>query len=153
MMPGSPAPRAPTGTMSARIAAIRARPARSTGAVLAGFVAAGALSLGTDALMHGLGVYPPWGEPMYATAPLLLALGYRIAYTGFAGYLTARLAPRRPQRHALILGALGLVSGTAAAITTIPMNLSPAWFPIAIALTALPAAWYGGARYARSVRA
>lgn len=127
-----------------------ARPWRSAGAIAAGFVTVFVLSLGTDAVMHALGVYPPWGEPMYATAPLLLALGYRIAYTALAGWRTARLAPRHPRRHALVLGIVGLVSGTAAAITTIPLDLSPAWFPIAIALTALPAAWYGGVLYERA---
>ncbi len=48
-------------------------------------------------------------------------------------------------RHALALGVVGLVLSTIAAITTIPMDLSPSWFPIALVLTALPCAWLGGA--------
>ena len=47
---------------------------RSTGAVFLGFVAVVALSLGTDQVLHVLAVYPPWGQPMYATGLLLLAL-------------------------------------------------------------------------------
>ena len=78
---------------------------RSTFAVIAGFVAIFVLSLATDQVLHSLGVYPPWGEPMRATSLNLLALSYRLVYDTFGCYLTARLAPRHPMRHALILGA------------------------------------------------
>jgi hypothetical protein len=36
----------------------------SIAAVLAGFFAVAAASLGTDQVFHLLKVYPPWGEPM-----------------------------------------------------------------------------------------
>jgi hypothetical protein len=49
----------------------------------------------------------------------------------------------------MILGGIGFVVGTAGAIATIPMQLAPAWYPIAIAVTALPCAWLGGALYRR----
>jgi hypothetical protein len=35
----------------------------------------------------------------------------------------------------------------AGAFATVPMNLGPAWYPIALAVTALPLAWLGGALY------
>ncbi|MGH8630098.1 MAG: hypothetical protein ACREU7_04930, partial [Burkholderiales bacterium] len=76
---------------------------------------------------------------------LLLALAYRIVYAVAGCYLAARLAPRHPMRHALVLGAIGFVLSTAGAVATIPMDLGPAWYPIALALTALPCAWLGGA--------
>ena len=41
-------------------------------------------------------------------------------------------------------GVIGFVLGTTGAIATIPMHLGPAWYPIAIAATALPCAWLGG---------
>jgi hypothetical protein len=119
--------------------------ARSALAVLAGFVTVVALSLGTDQLFHVLDVYPPWGEPMRAPGLNLLALGYRTVYAVLGSYVTARLAPRSPLRHALVVGAIGLVLGTLGALATIPMDLGPAWYPIAIAATALPCAWLGGA--------
>jgi hypothetical protein len=50
-------------------------------------------------------------------------------------------------RHALILGIVGLVLSAAGAIATIPMDLGPAWYPIALVITALPCAWLGGALY------
>jgi hypothetical protein len=120
---------------------------RSTGAVLLGFVAVIVLSLGTDQLLHALEVYPPWGRPMYDTGLLLLALAYRTVYAVVGCYIAASFAPRNPMRHALALGVVGLVLSLAGAVATIPMNLGPAWYPIALALTALPCAWLGGALY------
>jgi hypothetical protein len=122
---------------------------RGAGAVLAGFVAVVVLSLGTDQVLHMLQVYPPWDQPMFDPGLNLLALSYRIVYTIVGGYITARVAPQSPMRHALVLGAIGTVIGTAGAIATIPMHLGPSWYPIAIALTALPCAWLGGTLYLR----
>ena len=118
---------------------------RSTGAVLLGFIAVVALSLATDQVLHSLEVYPPWGQPMHDTGLVLLALSYRIVYGVLGSYIAARLAPRHPMRHAMALGVAGFVLSTAAAIATIPMDLGPSWFPIALVLTASPCAWVGGA--------
>lgn len=118
---------------------------RSTGAILLGFFTVVVLSLGTDEVLHLLKVYPPWGQSMHEPALNFLALSYRIVYTILGSYIAARLAPRNPMLHAWILGFIGLAIGTLGAIATIPMNLGPAWYPIAIAVTALPCAWIGGA--------
>jgi hypothetical protein len=109
--------------------------------VLAGIV----LSLGTDAALSALGVFPALGEPM-SDGMLLLATVYRTVYGIAGGYLTARLAPDRPMRHALILGTLGLLACTAGAVAT--WNKEPAlgheWYPLALVALALPPAWLGG---------
>jgi hypothetical protein len=120
---------------------------RSTAAVLLGFIAVVVLSLGTDQVLHVLKVYPPWGQPMYDPGLCLLALAYRIVYTIVGGYIAARYAPHAPMGHALALGVVGLAMGGVGAIVTIPMHLSPAWYPNALVLTALPCAWLGGALY------
>jgi hypothetical protein len=120
------------------------RVARSVGAVLVGFLTVVILSLGTDQVLHMLDVYPPWGQAMHEPGLNALALGYRIVYTIFGSTVTARLAPHSPMRHVWILGFIGLFFGAVGAIATIPMNLGPAWYPILIALTALPCAWLGG---------
>ena len=118
---------------------------QSTGAILAGFVATAALSLATDQLLHVLDVYPPWGQPMHEPALNALALGYRIVYGVMGGYITARLAPHSPVRHAVILGVIGFVFAAAGAIGAITQyDLGPSWYPIALALTALPCTWLGG---------
>ena len=74
----------------------------------------------------------------------LLALVYRCTYAVFGCCLAAQLAPRNPMRHALVLGVIGLLLSTAGAIAAIPMDLGPAWYPVALALTALPCAWLAG---------
>jgi hypothetical protein len=117
---------------------------RSTGAVLAGFVAVFVLSLGTDQVLHVLQVYPPWGQPM-SDRLFALATAYRIVYTVLGGYLTARLAPHAPVRHALILGLVGLVPGIAGVMVNVAKpELGPLWYAIVIAVTGPPCAWLGG---------
>jgi hypothetical protein len=106
-----------------------------------------ALSLGTDQVLHGLAVYPPWGQPMHDPGLNLLALAYRSVYAVAGSYLAARLAPHDPMRHALALGLVGLVLSTAGALAAITADLGPSWFPVALVLTALPCAWLGGALY------
>jgi hypothetical protein len=119
--------------------------ARSIVAVAAGFLTVVVLSLATDQLFHVLNVYPPWGEPMYATGLNLLALSYRIVFTVLGGFATARLAPRAPMRHVTILALIGLAAGTAGAIVAITQaDLGPNWYPIALAATAYPCTWLGG---------
>jgi hypothetical protein len=119
-------------------------PLRSVAAIVVGFLAVVILSLGTDQVLHILKVYPRWGDPMPQPGLNALALSYRIIFTIFGSYLAARIAPRNPMRHAMILGLIGTVFGTLGAVATIPMRLGPAWYPIAIAATALPCAWIGG---------
>jgi hypothetical protein len=120
---------------------------RSTGAVLLGFVAVVVLSTVTDQVLHVFHVYPPWGQSMYEPGLNALALSYRIVFTIIGGYITAKLAPRNPMFHALVLGAVGTVVGIAGAIASIPMHLGPSWYPIAIVVTGLPCCWIGGAMY------
>jgi hypothetical protein len=125
---------------------------RSAAAVFLGFITVAFLSVGTDQLLHVLQVYPPWGQPMYEPRLNFLALSYRIVYTVLGGYLTARLAPRNPVRHALVLGVIGTLVGTAGAIASIPMHLGPSWYPIALAVTGLPLCWLGGVLYVRKAK-
>jgi hypothetical protein len=121
---------------------------RSIIAVIAGFVAVAGLSLATDQLFHVLEVYPPWGQPMYGTGLYLLALSYRIVYTVLGGFITARLAPRAPLRHVIVLGIIGLIAGSAGVVVAMTMgDLGPTWYPIAIAVTAYPCTWLGGWLY------
>lgn len=121
---------------------------RSTGAVFLGFFAVVVLSLGTDQVLHVLRVYPPWNQPMVDPGLNLLALSYRCVYAVLGSYIAARFAPHSPMRHALILGGIGLVLSAAGGFAAMTMaDLGPKWYPIAIALTALPCAWLGGVLY------
>jgi hypothetical protein len=118
---------------------------RSIGALLAGFVAVVVLSIGTDAALHGAGIFPKSEQPM-SDALFLLATAYRTVYGILGSYITARLAPYKPMQHALVGGGLGLVVGTIGAVATwnkVP-SLGPHWYPLALIATALPGAWIGG---------
>jgi hypothetical protein len=125
---------------------------KSIGAVLAGFVVVAAVSLATDEVFHLLKVYPPWGEPMPSPGANALALAYRMVYSVLGGYVTARIAPRNPVKHAVILGSIGLVISILGVIVTLLMHLGPAWYPIGLAVTALPCSWLGGILYSKQIR-
>jgi hypothetical protein len=118
---------------------------RSVLALLAGMFAAIVLTLVTDAVLHKLRVFPPFGSRVPGPL-LLLATGYRTLYGVAASYLTAYLAPYRPLAHAIIGGAIGFAASLAGAIAT--WNGGPAfgphWYPIALVVLALPQAWFGG---------
>jgi hypothetical protein len=105
-------------------------------------VAVVALSVGTDLVMHRLGVFPPAGQPMYDWRLLLLAFAYRSVYGILGGYVVARLAPYAPMAHALVSGGIGLIVSTIGVVAK--WNAGPHWYPVALALTALPYSWIGG---------
>jgi hypothetical protein len=129
---------------------------RSIGAVLAGLLAGIVFSLGTDVVLHAIGVFPPWGQSMVGfDGPLLLATAYRTVYGVVGSYIIARLAPDQPMQHALAGGVIGLaVSIVRAAVT---WNKGPAfgphWYPLALVVLAMPQAWAGGRLRAMQLRA
>jgi hypothetical protein len=128
---------------------------RSIGAVLAGIVVGIILTIGTDVVLHVIGVFPPWGASMVGfDGALLLATVYRTVYGIVASYIIARLAPDRPMAHALAGGVLGIaVSILGAALT---WNKGPAfgphWYPLALIVLAMPQAWAGGKLRVMQVR-
>jgi hypothetical protein len=82
---------------------------------------------------------------MYEADLYLLALGYRVVYWFLGGYIVARMAPRRAMKHAIMYGWIGLGVGAIGAAGAIAHGeLGPIWYPIVLALTALPCAWAGG---------
>src|SRR5262249_5289900 len=101
--------------------------------------------LGTDQILHLSRIYPPWGQPM-REALFLLATAYRLVYGVVGSYITARLAPDKPMKHALAGGMIGLVLSIAGAVATWSRGpaFGPHWYPILLILTAMPCAWAGG---------
>jgi uncharacterized membrane protein YeaQ/YmgE (transglycosylase-associated protein family) len=126
---------------------------RSIGAVVAGIVVGVVLTTITDVVLHAIGVYPPWGQPV-SDGPLVLATAYRIVFGIVGSYVAARLAPDRPMRHAMIAGFIGFIVSIAGAAVT--WNKGPAfgrhWYPLALIVTALPCAWVGGWLRERQLR-
>lgn len=115
---------------------------RSVWAVVAGFLAVVTLSIGTDIVLHKLGIYPPLGQRM-SDRLFVGATIYRTIYAIFGSYITARLAPNRPMRHALVGAAIGMVIGTAGAVATWNKDLGPHWYPLALVVEGIPCAWIG----------
>ena len=119
------------------------RKRRSVVAVVAGIVAIIAATTVVDLVLHAAGVFPPVGIPI-DEAQSLIALSYRVVITIAGAYLTARLAPAAPMKHALILGIAGTVLGTVGVLATLGKGLGPAWYPIALPLLAIPECLAGG---------
>lgn len=113
---------------------------KSVVAVVAGFLVVVALSVATDQILHATGIMP---RDYLVASMAALALAYRTVYTILGSLVTARLAPRKPMKHALILGGIGTIAGVAGAVATSGMNLGPAWYAWAVGLEGLPCAWIG----------
>jgi hypothetical protein len=117
---------------------------KGIGAILAGMIFIVVSHTGTDFALEKLGIFTQPSEGFHITWMVVTATIYRCIYTLVGGYITAALAPNPPMRYVMILGIIGLVTSTLGAIATIPMNIAPAWYPIALAVTALPCVWLGG---------
>ncbi|WP_349263141.1 hypothetical protein [Longimicrobium sp.] len=115
---------------------------RSILAVVAGFLLIGALAFGTGAALHAAGIQPAAGEPMMEPALILLEAAYVAAFAIAGCWLTAALAPANPMRHALILGALGLVFNVMGALAT--WGERPVWAVALNLALVMPYAWAGG---------
>jgi hypothetical protein len=119
---------------------------RSVLALAAG-IAVNFIALPVDQLFHVLEVYPPWGVPMTETSDNLLALAYRIILGVASGWVTARLAPSAPMKHALVLGGIGTVLSALGLLGAMQMDLGPLWYPALLVVVALPCAWLGARLY------
>ena len=96
-----------------------------------------------DIVLHVVGVYGPINQPL-SNGLAALALSYRVVITIAGAWLTARLAPANPMKHALILGAIGTLLGVIGVVTTWNKGMGPHWYPVAIAVLAIPQCWLGG---------
>lgn len=116
---------------------------RSIMAIVVGFVLIAALSFGADFVLRSAipGAFPPGGK-VVSTHVLLLMTVYVAVFAIFGCWVTARLAPDHPMRHALILGLLGLLFIVYTAVTQ--WQLTPPWFHIVAIVLVMPYAWIGG---------
>lgn len=115
---------------------------KSIGAVLAGFVLLVTLSIVMDSILEKIGALKtdPFNEnPSWLIILLIL---YRTIFNACGSYLTARLAPNKPMKHALILGSIGVVLTIVGLIAM--WEIPPRWYPISLIILTLPAAWVGG---------
>jgi hypothetical protein len=119
---------------------------RSIWAIVAGVIFIIVVTTLVDIALHLVGVYPPLGQPMDHTLAVV-AMSYRVVISIAGAYLTARLAPSQPMKHAMILGFIGTLLGIAGIAATWNKGLGPDWYPIALAVLAIPQCWAGGRLY------
>lgn len=119
---------------------------KSIGAVLAGLIFIGVTHSAIDAILETMGILPKGN--LYVSTPLIwFVIFYRALFSLFGCYLTAKLAPKNPTMHSLILGGIGTVLSATGAIVTADMNLGPAWYAWTLAIIALPVAWLASKIY------
>jgi hypothetical protein len=121
---------------------------KSIWAVVAGVLTIIIVTTLVDIVLHVAHVYPSAKEPLNDSLALL-ASSYRLIIGIAGGYLTARLAPDRPMRHAMILGYVGVVLGMVGLVATWNLGLGPRWYPISLVVLAIPQCWAGGKLYER----
>ncbi len=119
---------------------------RSVIAVLAGLLFILIITTLVDLALHRAGVLPPMKQPI-SDCLALLATSYRVVISVVGAWLTARLAPDKPMKHALILGGIGVALGLVGVIATWNLGLGPRWYPILLVLLALPQCWAGARLY------
>ena len=115
---------------------------KSIGALIAGFALLVILSILMDSILEKTGVMKtePFNEnPVWLIVIIIL---YRTIFNTFGCYLTARLAPNKPLKHAIILGIIGVVLTIIGLIAM--WEIPPRWYPISLIVLTLPAAWLGG---------
>ncbi|MGA9997559.1 MAG: hypothetical protein WBP93_19240 [Pyrinomonadaceae bacterium] len=116
---------------------------RSILSIIAGFILICVLAFGADAVVRAVmpGLSISTGR-VDSVPVLLFVIAYVFVFAVFGCYITARLAPHSPMKHALILGLLGLVFNIVGAIMM--WHTAPAWFHIVSLILVMPAAWLGG---------
>jgi hypothetical protein len=100
-----------------------------------------------DMALHAVGFYPPSEQPL-TDSLAIVATAYRIVISIAGAWVTARLAPQNPLTHALILGVVGTVLGLVGVVATWNLGMGPRWYPIALAVLAIPQCWAGGKLFA-----
>ena len=117
--------------------------AKSIFAVVTGFLFIAALSFGADAVLKSAipSAFSPGGQTD-STPVLLLVIAYVFVFAVSGCYVTARLSPKKPLLHAMVLGGCGLIFSIIGTITM--WDIAPAWYHIVSLLLVLPAAWLGG---------
>jgi hypothetical protein len=115
-------------------------------AVVAGVLVILVVTTLVDIVLHVIGVFPPMDQPI-GNRLALLATSYRIVISVAGAWLTARLAPANPMKHAMMLGYVGVVLGLVGVVATWNLGLGPRWYPLALVALAIPQCWAGGKLY------
>src|SRR4030095_8271945 len=119
---------------------------RSIWAIVAGVLFIIVVTTLVDVVLHAIGVFPPMDQPLDDSLAVL-ATSDRIVISIAGAWLTARLAREKPMQHAMILGVVGSLLGLVGLVATWNRGLGPRWYPILLAVLAIPQCWLGGWLY------
>jgi len=114
---------------------------RSVGAVAAGYLIFGA---------SGFLLFQLSGQDPHQQAPLTFKIATIIwgcVFALVAGWLTARIAPRKPATHAAVLAGL-IALGAVVSLAARPSDAK--WSQLAALVVMAPCAWLGGVLSAKS---
>jgi hypothetical protein len=115
---------------------------RSILALLAGFIAEPLLVIAADWVYGRIhpGAFTPGGLVVGAAAVTVLI--YVQIINAISGYITGRIAPRKPVLHAFILGVVGFI--LCVIVSTRMWNLQPHWYLLGGVILAIPITTLGG---------
>src|SRR5260221_14662106 len=102
---------------------------KSIWAVIAGVLFIIVVTTVLDIVLHVAGVFPAMDKPIDDKLALL-ATAYRVVISVAGGWVTARPAPAKSVKHALILGGVGGTLGLIGVAATSGKGLRARWYPI-----------------------
>lgn len=116
---------------------------KSIRAGVVGIAVGVAFSLITDSILQNIEIIPK-DNLWVGTNIILLIIFYRTVYNVLGAYITAKLAPQNPMKHALVVGVLGTIVSIIGVIICLKLHLGPLWYTVVLAVLAMPSAWLGG---------
>lgn len=117
----------------------------SIGAIIAGFTVGAILSVGTDFLLDKLAIMSMENFKQNSVMIICFVILYRFVFNVIGCYLTAKLSPKNPMKHVIIIGIIGTVLSILGSVAM--WDKAGAFYNIAIILISLPSAWLGGKLY------
>jgi hypothetical protein len=125
-------------------------PVRIAIAAFIGLIVTAALSIATDMLMIALGIFPKDGDVMTSQGLLVLASAYRAVFSILGAFVAAAIA------GAHFMSAVRVLGGVATVLAVFGIfamwrkwNGPTAWYPISLAVLAIPYCLIGGKLYGR----
>jgi hypothetical protein len=115
---------------------------RSVVSIAAGFFAVMVLGAAADVVLGQVSpdAFDPQGHAR-TESTLFIKLSYETLFALVAGYLTARIAVRRPFTHTLVMA--GIVLAGRAFIAVATWDVVPLWFNLGVLVLIVPAALLG----------
>ncbi|MBL7922289.1 MAG: hypothetical protein JNJ40_18385 [Bacteroidia bacterium] len=114
---------------------------KSIGAIVAGFLLGAVLSILGDIIFNSIGLMNMEKFTETSTGIIFAIIVYRFTFNVVGCYLTAKLAPNKPMKHALIIGLIGTVLAILGSAAM--WDKAVAWYNISVILISFPSAWLG----------